>query len=423
MGRAARHLVSVTLALKQLGAQIPATARAAIIQKLDAYVPLESTLVGQVEKMPDAQATAQVPSYFVSLRKELNRLQQAGSDGPSLRIFAVKRLREFLEICYEYEAGRAAIAKTAQYPVASEYSRLSVLADEIANTRADRKGQNNAGVAHWREVATQLGDIELASDLPLTLEKYQQVLLQMSGYTPTVVRVIARSSVETRYSATVETWGGRQFKIESQFPLHGAFAYLPPHFERSPSDRIFQANDLDKWTPSTTVRALFTLQAVELWNQDWSALGNEFESISLDFKEQLPKQRIEGRTGRLKEDFPKHLVAFANGDGGWLVIGILDPKRRSENKFVRGLTLTEAAEVLDIAVHSTFDRVTPPLAPPLLFRAYPEGGLVILCKIARSLIRPQAHYFENKIYVRAGTQSVPIDFEKWNALQASKEAI
>jgi predicted HTH transcriptional regulator len=139
-----------------------------------------------------------------------------------------------------------------------------------------------------------------------------------------------------------------------------------------------------------------------VWEGDWSQFEREPESQVLDFKEAKPAS------------VAKHLAAFANSLGGWLVFGIYDPARRESGKVARNLELSECAEILDAVCEAGLRDVTPAIVPSAFFRGLPDGQMVLLCRIDRSLTGP--HRVGGKIYSRIGTMSRPVADDEWDRL-------
>lgn len=205
------------------------------------------------------------------------------------------------------------------------------------------------------------------------------------------------------YFTVVETLAGDRMEIRSQFQIEGEFAYMPPRLLRyPPHSHDLLAKDRDEWIPATRIRDIYKLESMPLWDGSWADLKREHcESRSLDYKQQPPAE------------LTRHVAAFANTEGGWLVFGIYDPSRMGSHGPVRGLSLVEAAQAQEqVALEGL--RAVPPILPVELFRSYPDGKLVVLCRIGRSAIAP--HRADGDIYVRTGPRSQRISETQWNEL-------
>jgi ATP-dependent DNA helicase RecG len=107
------------------------------------------------------------------------------------------------------------------------------------------------------------------------------------------------------------------------------------------------------------------------------------------------------------------IVAMANTDGGYFIIGIGDPEKSQEKGIARIHGIEENHEVFD-EIGRELQRIIPPLAmvwPPLLLKAENNKtvAMIVVPKSGESL-----HSIDNKVYVR---------LEKGNKLLSPHEVI
>jgi len=402
IGRVARELARVGLALYQLGQAFEvARLRTILDSGVFPLLPLGASTPESTGPM-FGDYVGQLPHYFVALSAELKGLRRFGCSETLLRDFIWRRLRDFVEICGEYEQGRAAILFGRPEVDSSSSGSLASLVSCLIDARSARKGPENFGTASWERIKLRITLAEADQQFRTALDAYELTTKAMAGYFPAIVRVVTRDFLETEHITSVEQLGCDELEIRSQFPLEGDVGYLPPRYGRQPLTEALRRNDRSKWVPATKAAAVFVFQTIPVWEGDWSHFKNEFESQYLDFKQEKP------------QSLAKHLAAFANAQGGWLVFGVYDPEIRAPDAIVRGLDLTECTAILDAVSQAGLGKVTPIIGPTSFFRAYPEGKLVILYRIDRSLMRP--HRVDGRIYLRSGAASKPITDEEWQEL-------
>lgn len=402
VGRAARELARIGVGLYHLAVAFDtAQLKTILVSGVFPRLPLG---LSTPESTPPTSGDyfGQLPHYFTGLRTELRALQQIGYSQSLQRDSVWRKLRDFVEICAEYEQGRAAILSGRPQVDTSSFGSLTSLVDCLIAARSTRKKPTNFGTVCWERVKGRISLAEQDRQLETALSTYEQSTQEMAGYFPAIVRVVARDVLQTEHITTIEQLGGDELEIRSQFRLEGDVGYLPPRYVRQPLTEALRQNDRSMWVPATKAAAVFVFQTIPVWEGDWSHFENEFESQYLDFKEQKP------------QSLAKHLAAFANAQGGWLVFGVYDPDRRAPNAIVRGLDLSECTAIIDLVSQDGLREVSPPIVPASFFRAYPEGNLVILYRIDRSLTRP--HRVGGRIYLRIGARSEPITPQEWREL-------
>ncbi len=399
IGRSARELARLGLALRQLGSQFePIQLQRIINSSICPLLPLGGSTTESTEPAVD-DYFGQLPNYFVASYTEIRRLRSLGSSETLVRDFIWRRLREFVEICAEYEQGRAAILFSRPRSDTTSFSSLASVVDCIIDARNTRKAPTNFGTRSWQRTRDQITAAETDRQLDTALAAYELTTKLMAAYFPAIVRVVARDHRQREHITRVEQLGGDELEIRSQFPLDGNVGYLPPRYGRQPLTEALRHNDRSKWIPATKAAAVFLFQTTPVWEGDWSHFKNEFESQYLDFKQEKP------------QSLAKHLAAFANAEGGWLVFGVYDPQIRALDVTIRGLDLTECTAILDAVSQAGLGGVSPIIGSTSFFRAYPEGKLVMLCRIDRSPMRP--HRVDGRIYLRIGAASKPITDEEW----------
>lgn len=408
VGRAGRELARIGLAVHHVGA----TFEAGWLQMiLDGSVfPILPLCVSVPESTSPSSGNyiGLLPHYFVGLHAELTGLRRLGCSEIVLRDFILRRLRDFIEVCAEYESGRTAIYAGDQTIVDGSFSdSITALVSLLIDARTARKSLANFGTKSWARIKDQVNAAEMDQHWERALDVYKDTTESMAGYFPAILRVVSRAeshSQKTEHITSVEQLGGDEFEIRSQFPLIGDVGYLPPRYVRGRLTEKLLANDRSKWVPATKAAALFVFQTIPVWEGNWNQLKDEFESQFLDFKREQP------------QSLAKHLAAFSNSRGGWLVFGVNDPEDRTSGAIARGLNLIECTALIDAIAQAGLNKVDPIIVPTNAFRAYPEGKLVVLYRIDRSIVRP--HRVSGKIYVRVGATSQPITDEAWNKMAA-----
>ncbi len=129
------------------------------------------------------------------------------------------------------------------------------------------------------------------------------------------------------------------------------------------------------------------------------------ESKNVEFKESLPKD---------SEKYVKTIIAFANSQGGRLLIGVEDKTRT-----VVGVDDAEVFKIMDQVANSVSASCTPQLIPNITFHTL-EGKTVITISVSPGANRP--YYFkskgkENGTYIRVGGTSRQADPDKIKELE------
>ena len=118
----------------------------------------------------------------------------------------------------------------------------------------------------------------------------------------------------------------------------------------------------------------------------------ERESRSLEYKRTITEYRKLAQT----------VVAFANGDGGRIVVGIDDKSRK-----VVGLDPERIDEFLERVPHSLADQIQPPVFPQL-FEKTIEDKEVLIIQVFPANQKPcfiAAEGMEKGVYIRAGAHT------------------
>ncbi len=404
LGSAGRHLAAKGLALSELG-KLAEGLLDPVISEMNSYIPVQSYRPGLIGRIQDSGFLVDVPSYFALLHAEVKKLAQVEYKAESLREFVFRRLKEFLQVSCEYEEGRVAVM-TGETTADTADVSPSQLAERIAAARRFRKGNRDRGASEWDSVSRALIRNQSSDDYTILLNTYESVLGKVAGIFPTIVRLFNKRQIGSDYFAVAQTLNGEEFNVESQFPLIEDFVYVPPRFRYNAADLKLMHHDRSLCIPSSVIRGIYALQNVPLWEGGWWELQHEhFETISLEYKQQVPRR------------LAKHLVAFTNTSGGWIILGIYDAKVADPQICIRGLTMQEAAEGQDRVATAGLQDVVPCIIPASFFRAYPHGKLVLLCRISVSSI---THRVDGRIYVRAGTASVPVSELQWNDILRSR---
>ena len=407
LGRAGRELARMGLVIHRVGPTLEIHWLQKILQ--DGVFPLLPICVSVPESTSPTSGNyaGLLPHYFAGLHSEVRGLKGLGCAETVLRDFIFRRLRDFIEICAEYELGRTAISLGGQAFGALLSGDLVPLVSSLIDARQARKGPLNFGTLRWKQFKDLLSGAEEEQRSSTALETYKVITESMAGYFPAIVRVVARNSrkadnSQTEYTTSVEQLGNDEFEIRSQFPFEGDVGYLPPRYVRERLTQKLLTNDRSKWVPATKAAALFIFQTISVWEGNWTQLKDEFESQFLDFKQEQP------------QSLAKHLAAFSNSHGGWLVFGVYDAEDRESGEVARGLNLIECTRLIDAIAQAGLTKCEPMIIPNNIFRAYPEGKLVILYRVDRSIMRP--HRVNEKIYVRVGATSQPVTEEAWYSM-------
>lgn len=129
------------------------------------------------------------------------------------------------------------------------------------------------------------------------------------------------------------------------------------------------------------------------------------ESKNVEFKVKLPKDSAK---------YLKTIIAFANTQGGHLIIGVEDATRK-----VIGVDRDSVFQVMDSIANSIADSCMPQIVPDIELRTM-EGHTVIVVTVAPGPNRPyylKAKGKENGIFIRLAGTSRPADIEKIKELE------
>ncbi len=129
------------------------------------------------------------------------------------------------------------------------------------------------------------------------------------------------------------------------------------------------------------------------------------ESKNVEFKVRLPDDSAK---------YIKTIIAFANTQGGRLVVGV-DDKTRS----VIGVADDSAFQIMDNIANAVSDSCTPQIVPDIELRTI-DKHTVIVVTVAPGPNRPyylKSKGKENGTYIRAGGTSRPADHEKIRELE------
>ena len=135
------------------------------------------------------------------------------------------------------------------------------------------------------------------------------------------------------------------------------------------------------------------------------------ESKNVEFKVMLPKD---------SEKYMKTVVAFANSQGGQLIIGIDD-----ETHQVVGVDKDSVFLVMDSIANAVSDSCVPQIVPDIAFQTI-EGKTVVVASVAPGVNRPyylKAKGKEKGTYVRVAGTSRLADTGKIRELELEGERI
>ncbi len=403
IGGAGRFLAATGAALHKAAVTIGGPKVVDILQKLRLYLPI---LAYHWELKLDALESdfASLPSYFTSVPAEARRLASAGLNPETVARFVTDRLREFVDACCEYEEGVSGASEI--HPAPATVS-LADLIDRIVRARRSYRGEQSPGATSWASTLTDAHNVEQA-EYPEVLDVYRSVLTTVAGLFPLILRLKGQEQSRAGWCAEAETISGETVSLESDYHLQGAVGYLSSKFRRNlPEHAVLLRRGRNiAWVKAASPQWI-EIADFPLWEGDWTTIGRGFECQTLDYKEQNPRS------------IAKHLAAFANTSGGWIVFGVVNPKPSDKlvSASVKGLTLGEASVVLDSSSSAAFNQVEPPVLLSF-FRTYQSDlRIVLLCYIRPSELAP--HKVNDKIYVRLGSMSQPISDSKWaNRLSA-----
>lgn len=135
------------------------------------------------------------------------------------------------------------------------------------------------------------------------------------------------------------------------------------------------------------------------------------ESKNVEFKVMLPKD---------SEKYVKTIIAFANTQGGQLIIGVEDETRK-----VVGVDKDDIFQVMDSIADAVTDSCMPQIVPDITFQTV-DGKTVIVATVAPGANRPyylKAKGKEYGTYVRVAGTSRPADTEKIKELEMEGERV
>ena len=121
------------------------------------------------------------------------------------------------------------------------------------------------------------------------------------------------------------------------------------------------------------------------------------ESKNLEFKESLPVK---------SSKYMKTIVAFANGQGGKLIIGVED-----DTKKIVGIDKNEAFKIMDAIANAISDSCKPAIIPDIYMQTVNETTVIIV-DIEAGRQRPYylaAEGLQHGVYVRVAGTTRPAD--------------
>ena len=129
------------------------------------------------------------------------------------------------------------------------------------------------------------------------------------------------------------------------------------------------------------------------------------ESKNVEFKEMLPDK---------SEKYIKTVIAFANTQGGRLIVGVNDETRK-----VTGVDMDSVFKIMDSITNAVSDSCTPQIVPDITFQTM-EDKTVVVVSIAPGVNRP--YYMKSKgkedgTYIRVAGTSRQADLDKIKELE------
>ena len=121
------------------------------------------------------------------------------------------------------------------------------------------------------------------------------------------------------------------------------------------------------------------------------------ESKNIEFKESLPEKSIK---------YMKTIVAFANGLGGKLIIGVQDATRK-----VVGIYKNDAFAIIDSITNAISDSCKPAIIPEIYMQDV-DGETIIIVDVAPGRQRPyyiSSEGLQHGVYVRVAGTTRPAD--------------
>jgi hypothetical protein len=156
---------------------------------------------------------------------------------------------------------------------------------------------------------------------------------------------------------------------------------------------------------------------------DFNPFDKEFEEIELgDLNKLIDQEVSEGWYVEFKEDFPstkkigRSVAAFANSDGGWLIIGIKTGRHNNKAETLVGFNISDNDKPIDRIRDIVKNHVIPiPYFKTKFIRL--DSGKGVLLVLIRS--GDEAPYLtkEGKIYRRVGEGSDPVPESDRYAIQ------
>ena len=129
------------------------------------------------------------------------------------------------------------------------------------------------------------------------------------------------------------------------------------------------------------------------------------ESKNVEFKETLPDK---------SEKYMKTIIAFANTQGGQLIVGVNDVTRE-----VTGVDMDSVFKIMDRITNAVSDSCTPQIVPDITFQTI-EGKTIIVVYVAPGANRPyymKSRGKEGGTYIRVAGTSRQADADKIKELE------
>ncbi|MCI8768467.1 MAG: helix-turn-helix domain-containing protein [Schaedlerella sp.] len=129
------------------------------------------------------------------------------------------------------------------------------------------------------------------------------------------------------------------------------------------------------------------------------------ESKNVEFKETLPDK---------SEKYMKTIIAFANTQGGQLIVGVNDVTRE-----VTGVDMDSVFKIMDRITNAVSDSCTPQIVPDITFQTI-EGKTIVVVYVAPGANRPyymKSRGKEGGTYIRVAGTSRQADADKIKELE------
>ena len=129
------------------------------------------------------------------------------------------------------------------------------------------------------------------------------------------------------------------------------------------------------------------------------------ESKNVEFKETLPDK---------SEKYMKTIIAFANTQGGQLIVGVNDVSRE-----VTGVDMDSVFKIMDRITNAVSDSCTPQIVPDITFQTI-EGKTIVVVYVAPGANRPyymKSRGKEGGTYIRVAGTSRQADADKIKELE------